>query len=66
MLSWGELENACKSCTKCALYETRTNVVFGVGNTGAEVLFVGEGPGEQEDLKAEPFVGRAGSCWTIC
>ncbi|NMA25309.1 MAG: uracil-DNA glycosylase [Clostridiales bacterium] len=60
MLSWGELENACKSCTKCALYETRTNVVFGVGNTGAEVLFVGEGPGEQEDLKAEPFVGRAG------
>lgn len=60
MLSWGELENACKICTKCALYETRTNVVFGVGNTGAEVLFVGEGPGEQEDLKAEPFVGRAG------
>lgn len=60
MLSWDELENACKSCTKCALYETRTNVVFGVGNTGAEVLFVGEGPGEQEDLKAEPFVGRAG------
>ena len=60
MLSWSELENACKSCTKCALYETRTNVVFGVGNRGAEVLFVGEGPGEQEDLKAEPFVGRAG------
>ena len=60
MLSWDELENACKSCTKCALYETRTNVVFGVGNRGAEVLFVGEGPGEQEDLKAEPFVGRAG------
>ena len=47
-------------CTKCALYETRTNVVFGVGNKNAEVLFVGEGPGEQEDLKGEPFVGRAG------
>ncbi len=60
MLSWSELENACRSCTKCALYETRTNVVFGVGNQSAEVLFVGEGPGEQEDLKGEPFVGRAG------
>jgi DNA polymerase len=60
MLSWSELEKACQSCTKCALYETRTNVVFGVGNTEAEVLFVGEGPGEQEDLKGEPFVGRAG------
>lgn len=60
MQSWSELENACQSCTKCALYETRTNVVFGVGNRDAEVLFVGEGPGEQEDLKGEPFVGRAG------
>ncbi len=60
MLSWSELENACRTCTKCALYETRTNVVFGVGNMEAEVLFVGEGPGEQEDKKGEPFVGRAG------
>jgi DNA polymerase len=60
MLSWSELEKACGACTKCALYETRTNVVFGVGNRDAEVLFVGEGPGEQEDLKGEPFVGRAG------
>ncbi len=60
MMSWSELEKACQGCTKCALYETRTNVVFGVGNTSAEVLFVGEGPGEQEDLKGEPFVGRAG------
>jgi DNA polymerase len=59
-MSWSELENACRSCTKCALYETRTNVVFGVGNQNAEVLFVGEGPGEQEDLRGEPFVGRAG------
>jgi DNA polymerase len=60
MLSWSELENACSQCTKCALYESRTNVVFGVGNQSAEVLFVGEGPGEQEDKKGEPFVGRAG------
>ena len=61
MLSWDELETACDNCTKCDLYKTRTNVVFGVGNRTAEVLFVGEGPGEKEDLKGEPFVGRAGA-----
>ena len=61
MLSWDELEAACKSCSKCGLHETRTNVVFGVGNRSAEVLLVGEGPGESEDLKGEPFVGRAGA-----
>jgi len=60
MLTWEELEAACKNCTKCALCKTRTNVVFGVGDRSAEVLFVGEGPGESEDLKGEPFVGRAG------
>jgi len=60
MRSWEELEASCKSCTKCALHETRTNVVFGVGNRHTEVLFIGEGPGESEDLKGEPFVGRAG------
>jgi len=60
MLTWEELESACKNCTKCALHEHRTNVVFGTGNRSAEVLFVGEGPGEQEDLLGEPFVGRAG------
>ena len=60
MQTWEELESACKSCTKCELHETRTNVVFGVGNRMAEVLFIGEGPGESEDLKGEPFVGRAG------
>jgi len=47
-------------CTACALSQTRTNVVFGVGNPQADVLFVGEGPGEQEDLTGEPFVGRGG------
>ena len=59
-MTWEELELACTSCRKCVLHETRTNVVFGVGNRQAEVLFVGEGPGESEDLKGEPFVGRAG------
>jgi len=61
MLSWDELEAECDKCTKCPLHETRTNVVFGVGNRTAEVLFVGEGPGEREDYKGEPFVGRAGA-----
>ena len=59
-MNWDELIGACGGCTKCDLYRTRTNVVFGVGNPEAEVMFVGEGPGEQEDLRAEPFVGRAG------
>ena len=58
--SWEELKNNCMSCTKCKLCETRTNVVFGVGNPNADILFIGEGPGENEDLQGEPFVGRAG------
>jgi len=61
MPSWEELQTACNNCTKCELHKTRTNVVFGVGVKTAEVLFVGEGPGESEDLKGEPFVGRAGA-----
>ena len=60
MLSWEELETQCKECTKCELHKTRSNVVLGVGNRSAEILLVGEGPGESEDLKGEPFVGRAG------
>ena len=60
MSEWLKLEQMCNSCTRCGLCETRHNVVFGVGNPNAEVLFVGEGPGEQEDLKGEPFVGPAG------
>ncbi len=59
-MDWDELEAACLECRKCALCQTRNNVVFGVGNRSAEVLFIGEGPGEQEDLQGEPFVGRAG------
>ena len=60
MLSWTQLEKSCKNCTKCPLHETRTNVVFGVGRTDAEIMIVGEGPGESEDLQGEPFVGKAG------
>ena len=60
MMDWEALKHTCKSCTQCGLCEGRHNVVFGVGNPNADVMFVGEGPGEQEDLQGEPFVGRAG------
>ena len=60
MYQWDKLESLCKACTKCGLCQTRTNVVFGVGPKDADILFVGEGPGEQEDLQGEPFVGAAG------
>ena len=60
MLNWDELEHRCRSCTQCNLSKTRHHVVFGVGPRDADVLFIGEGPGEQEDLKGEPFVGAAG------
>ena len=60
MKNWEALQAECMDCRKCALAETRHNVVFGTGNPNAEVMFIGEGPGEQEDLKGEPFVGRAG------
>ena len=58
--TWEELKAACLDCRKCGLCETRTNVVVGVGNPEAEVMFIGEGPGENEDLQGEPFVGRGG------
>ncbi len=58
--AWKTLENNCLICKKCPLCETRTNVVFGEGNTSSKVMFVGEGPGEQEDLQGKPFVGRSG------
>lgn len=58
--NWEELQESCMNCRKCGLCETRHNVVFGVGNPQAKVLFVGEGPGENEDLQGEPFVGRGG------
>lgn len=58
--NWQELKDACRGCQNCPLGATRTNLVFGTGNENAEVLFVGEGPGENEDLQGEPFVGRGG------
>ena len=60
MHSWEELEKACAGCVRCGLCDRRTNVVFGTGNRQADILFIGEGPGEQEDRKGEPFVGAAG------
>ena len=60
MTPWEELQNECNRCRACALSATRKNVVFGVGNTEAEVLFIGEGPGANEDEQGLPFVGAAG------
>ena len=60
MLDWTTLEQECMTCTRCGLCQTRHNVVFGVGPRDADIMFIGEGPGEQEDLKGEPFVGPAG------
>lgn len=59
-MSLNELRAECLNCKNCGLCETRTNVVFGTGNPCADVLFIGEGPGENEDLRGEPFVGRGG------
>ncbi len=60
MSGWDMLIQQCGSCSKCGLCATRHNVVFGVGNPDADIMFIGEGPGEQEDLQGEPFVGAAG------
>lgn len=63
--TWEELEAAVKACEKCAhLVRFRTQVVFGVGNRNARLMFVGEAPGAEEDLQGEPFVGRAGELLT--
>ena len=59
-MDWNTLETTCMHCTRCGLCETRKHVVFGVGNRQTDILFVGEGPGEQEDLQGQPFVGPAG------
>lgn len=60
MDSWEALKTDCADCRRCALCEGRTHLVFGVGNEKSPLLFVGEGPGEQEDRQGEPFVGAAG------
>lgn len=55
-----ELEIKCRECTKCGLCEDRTNLVFGEGKKDADIMLIGEGPGENEDLQGRPFVGRSG------
>lgn len=60
MDQWEHLQQQCMSCRACGLADTRTNVVFGVGDPRAEVLLVGEAPGASEDRQGEPFVGAAG------
>ncbi len=55
-----QLEMQCNSCRQCSLGDTRQHLVFGAGNPAAPVMFVGEGPGQQEDLQGVPFVGPAG------
>ena len=59
-MDWNELLAACEACENCELCKTRTNCVFGTGNKSARLMFIGEAPGEQEDLSGIPFVGRAG------
>jgi len=58
--TWEVLKNECMNCRKCALADTRTHVVFGDGAMDAEILLIGEGPGQNEDEQGIPFVGRAG------
>ena len=60
MESFEQLRAECMNCQKCALAATRTNLVFGVGNENSDIMFIGEGPGETEDLQGIPFVGKAG------
>ncbi len=58
--TWEQIETACAICQKCKLWKTRTNVVVGEGNKEANVMFIGEGPGADEDREGIPFVGKAG------
>ncbi len=58
--TWDKLREECERCTACELHKTRTNCVFGTGDVGADLLFVGEAPGDNEDKTGVPFVGRAG------
>ena len=58
--TWEELEESIKNCNRCKLWKTRRNIVFGTGNRNARLMFIGEGPGADEDRLGIPFVGRAG------
>ena len=55
-----ELKRECDSCRRCELCESRNNIVFGVGNENADIMLIGEAPGENEDMQGQPFVGRSG------
>ena len=57
--NWEELEKACNNCIKCKLCENRNNVVIGTGSKNAKIMFIGEGPGADEDKEGIPFVGKA-------
>lgn len=59
-MDWDVLERSCLQCENCQLCQTRNKVVIGVGNKNADIMLVGEGPGQQEDQQGEPFVGAAG------
>ena len=63
-VSWAQLEADVAACSRCRLCETRTNVVPGEGNPRAKLMFIGEGPGRDEDLQGRPFVGRSGELLT--
>ena len=63
--TWEELEESIKGCNKCKLYKTRQNIVFGEGNKNAKIMFIGEGPGADEDRQGEPFVGKAGQLMNL-
>lgn len=58
--NWEKLEEECNNCNKCRLCNGRKNVVIGIGNKNAKIMFIGEGPGADEDLQGIPFVGKAG------
>lgn len=62
---WDILEDECKNCQKCTLYNTRENVVIERGNRLAKILFIGEGPGATEDEQGKAFVGQAGKNYLI-
>lgn len=63
--TWEELEKSIENCNKCKLCKTRQNIVFGTGNRNADIMFIGEGPGADEDKEGEPFVGKAGKLMNL-
>lgn len=63
--TWEELEKSIVGCKKCKLCSNRNNIVFGEGNKEADIMFIGEGPGADEDMRGIPFVGKAGKLMNI-